>query len=331
MTEPLVSVSMITYNHAPFIAQAIEGVLQQKANFPFELVIGEDCSTDGTREIVFEYQKKYSAIIRVITSDENVGMMKNGYRTLMACQGKYIAFCEGDDYWHHPMKLQKQVDYLENHQYCGLICSDYDVLYIGSGKRIESWNREHGRDPSKIREKAYILRGTPTSGILTCTVVMRRDLVLMVIESDPFLYQNEAQPCGDTPLWFEISYLGGIAYIDESFSTYNRHTESATRNPDIKKVLRTSISMKEQMLYLIEKYNLSNTERDRHVGDLWRRKLKLAFYEKNSEMAAESKNYLQKLSPGERLQFWGARNSYLNVAFRPILKLICRNTIPVAK
>ena len=88
MTVPLVSVKMITYNHAPFIAQAIEGVLQQKTNFPFELIIGEDCSTDGTREIVFEYQKKYPDIIRVITSDKNVGAKKNGIRTMKAVSGE---------------------------------------------------------------------------------------------------------------------------------------------------------------------------------------------------------------------------------------------------
>ena len=94
MDKPLVSVHMITYNHAPYIVKAIEGVIQQKTNFPFELVIGEDCSTDGTREIVFEYRKKYPDIIRVITSEQNVGAIKNGYRTEKACRGKYIAYCE---------------------------------------------------------------------------------------------------------------------------------------------------------------------------------------------------------------------------------------------
>ncbi len=78
MTQPLVSISMLTYNHAPFIAQAIEGVLQQQTNFPFELVIGEDCSTDNTREIVYEYHKKHPDIIRVITSDKNIGETRNG-------------------------------------------------------------------------------------------------------------------------------------------------------------------------------------------------------------------------------------------------------------
>ena len=124
MDKPLVSALMVTYNHELYIAQAIEGVLQQETDFPFELVIGEDCSTDGTRKIVFNYQKKHPDIIRVITSDKNVGGRKNFFRTVKACRGKYLAFCEGDDYWHHSQKLQKQVDYMEAHPEVGLVHSD---------------------------------------------------------------------------------------------------------------------------------------------------------------------------------------------------------------
>ena len=90
--EPLVSVKMLTYNHEPYIAKAIECVLAQKTNFAFELVIGEDCSTDGTREIVFDYAQRFPEIIRVITSDQNVGMKKNSKRVNAALRGKYIAW-----------------------------------------------------------------------------------------------------------------------------------------------------------------------------------------------------------------------------------------------
>ena len=95
---PLVSVHMITFNHEPYIARAIEGVLMQETDFPIELVIGEDCSTDGTREIVLEYQKKHPETIRVITSARNVGPNVNELRTDKACRGRYVAYCEGDDY-----------------------------------------------------------------------------------------------------------------------------------------------------------------------------------------------------------------------------------------
>ena len=96
---PLVSVVTITYNHAPYIAKCIEGVLMQQVNFPMEFIIAEDCSTDGTRTICEEYAAKYPDLIRLITSEHNVGYNPNELRAMKAVRGKYIAYCEGDDYW----------------------------------------------------------------------------------------------------------------------------------------------------------------------------------------------------------------------------------------
>ena len=112
--QPLVSVRVITYNHEKYIAQCIEGILMQKTDFPFEIIIGEDCSTDDTRKIVLEYGEKYPEKIRVIISEKNVGAVQNTLRVGDACRGKYQAYCEGDDYWIDPLKLQKQVDLMES-------------------------------------------------------------------------------------------------------------------------------------------------------------------------------------------------------------------------
>lgn len=120
--DPMVTVRTSTYNHAHYIRQCIEGVLMQQTTFPFEFIIGEDFSTDGTREIVLEYAKQYPKKIRVMTADYNVGMKANGFRCIRASRGKYIALCEGDDYWTDPLKLQKQVDFMEEN-------SDYVSCY----------------------------------------------------------------------------------------------------------------------------------------------------------------------------------------------------------
>jgi len=117
-----VSVCIITYNHENFITEAIEGALLQKLNFPYEIVIGEDYSTDGTREIIRDYQKKYPDKIKLFLNKKNLGAVENFIRTLSHCHGKYVALCEGDDYWVDPSKLQKQVDFLETN-------SDYSVCY----------------------------------------------------------------------------------------------------------------------------------------------------------------------------------------------------------
>src|SRR5664280_1048957 len=109
----MVSVNMITYNHESYIVKAIEGVLKQKCNFKIELIIGEDCSTDNTAEIVKIYAQKYPEIIKARCNVLNMGMMTNAVKNLSECAGKYVAICEGDDYWTDPYKLQKQVDFLE--------------------------------------------------------------------------------------------------------------------------------------------------------------------------------------------------------------------------
>jgi len=111
---PLVSIVTIAYNVSRFLPEAIESVLSQETNFRVELVIGEDCSTDNTREIALHYQKKYPDLIRVLLPEKNQGLTPNCIATHNACTGKYIALLDGDDYWTNPLKLQKQINFLES-------------------------------------------------------------------------------------------------------------------------------------------------------------------------------------------------------------------------
>jgi len=112
---PTLSILCMTWNHERFISKTLDSFLVQKTNFPFEVVIGEDMSTDKTLDIVKSYQEKYPHIIKLIFGPENVGYFKNFDRTLNACRGEYVAYCEGDDYWTDPKKLQRQVDFLNAH------------------------------------------------------------------------------------------------------------------------------------------------------------------------------------------------------------------------
>jgi glycosyltransferase involved in cell wall biosynthesis len=172
MQTPLVSVHMITYNHEPYIRKAIECVLSQKTHFPFELVIGEDCSTDGTREIVFDYARRFPDIIRVIASDQNAGMKNNFVRTNHACRGKYIAYCEGDDHWHHPEKLQRQADFLESHSEYGLVYSDHDRYFEKTGQTIQRFYHTTNHIPP---DPVNVFQGWGNGfNILTCTVLVRK-------------------------------------------------------------------------------------------------------------------------------------------------------------
>lgn len=108
-----VSVLLITYNHEPFIAQAIESVLMQRTSFDYEIVIGEDCSTDNTREVVRSYAQAHPDVIRPLFREHTMGLSANNMTALSVCRGEYVALLEGDDYWISDQKLEKQVALLE--------------------------------------------------------------------------------------------------------------------------------------------------------------------------------------------------------------------------
>jgi glycosyltransferase involved in cell wall biosynthesis len=323
MTEPLVSVSMITYNHERYIARAIEGVLQQKTNFPFELVIGEDCSTDKTRGVVLDYAKRFPDVIRVVISDQNVGMKENGLRTLRACRGRYVAFCEGDDYWHNPEKLQKQADYLEANPDCGLVYSSYDVYHMTSGRKIVDFIKYRGWE---MPEKPTIIdllesKGGRSQGITTCTVMARRKLLEELIEADPYLHQNDKFPMGDSQLWAEISTKARLHFIPESMATHNITDESATRSQDIQKILRFRISGAELQLYLCEKYGLPSHVRMKYQRYLNHCLLWLAFYTKDGELADEIRRKQGALSLKEWIRYWGAKRIAIHHGYRAALSM----------
>ena len=130
--KPLVSICSITYNHAPYIRQCLDGMLMQQTDFTFEIIINDDCSTDGTTEIIREYAERYPEIVKPVFHEEN--QYQKGVRGMFAtfvfpkAKGKYIALCEGDDYWIDPLKLQKQVDFLEanpNYSVCFHRCNSF--------------------------------------------------------------------------------------------------------------------------------------------------------------------------------------------------------------
>lgn len=127
MEKPLVSICCITYNHEHYIKDALDGFVMQKTTFPFEIVISDDCSKDNTRTIIEEYKTMYPHIFKDISPNNNIGAFANFTYVQEHAKGKYVAICEGDDYWTDPYKLQKQVDFLERHPDYSMCCHGADV------------------------------------------------------------------------------------------------------------------------------------------------------------------------------------------------------------
>lgn len=208
--DPLVSVYMLTYHQERFIETAIEGVIAQTCNFPIELIIGEDGSPDKTREIVMKYQKQYPNLIRVLTSEANVGARANARRCQAATRGRYVAICEGDDFWTDPQKLATQVSLLERKQTISLVCHAVNLVDAESGLR----DRQHrSAGCSRILPaREVVARGGYF--IPTCSILVRRT----VLENRPDWW--EKCPVGDYPLALRATQLGEVAYMDRVMASY---------------------------------------------------------------------------------------------------------------
>ena len=213
---PKVSVAVITYNHEKFIGKAIESVLTQEIEVGVELVIGEDCSVDSTRSIVETYATRFPGVIRLVTSNENVGVMKNFVRTIEACRGDYIAFLEGDDYWTSEDKLRLQTAFLDEHPDCALCHHRVSYLNDATGEIVSEFPL-----PQQRMERTTGSELVNGNFIQTCSLMIRRKAI-------PRLSTYFAKlKLGDWPICVLASQNGWIGYIDQNMGVYRLHPGSA--------------------------------------------------------------------------------------------------------
>ena len=246
-TIHLLSVFCLVYNHKDFIARAIEGMLMQKTDFKFEIVIGEDNSTDGSREIVFEYAEKYPEMITVVTSEVNVGMKANAARTKKMCTGKYIAFCEGDDYWTYPLKLQTQVDFLETNP-------DFSLCFHNA---ILLWD-DKSRQPDYFCSKDQKLIST-TEDVISSYFIPTASMVLRTEYFHDFPDWFKDVYNGDWGTQLIFSTKGKIRYFDDLMSVYRKNAHGLSGSAGKKreyikgKMIELLINFNEYTNYKFEK------------------------------------------------------------------------------
>lgn len=214
--NPLVSVDIITYNHSKYITETIEGVLMQKTNFIYEIVICDDFSIDGTREILLDYQNKFSDKIILRLQDQNLGLRYNYFENKKYCRGKYIAILEGDDYWTDPFKLQKQVDFLDQNEL-------YSMCFTNSMEVFDfaKWTKD-AVPFAELENKDYSGSELLSKWLVpTATVMYRNNISYNFKNLDLFLFY-------DIPLFLKLSESGKIRGFDEITAIYRRHDNAIT-------------------------------------------------------------------------------------------------------
>lgn len=205
---PLVSVCCISYNQQDFIGEALEGFVMQKTDFAFEVIISDDKSTDGTRQIISEYAKKYPDIIKPVFHKKNFGSLKNYLDNFKRATGKYIAMCEGDDYWTDPNKLQKQVDFLESNP-------DYAISFHPVRVRHENDNMRDHFFPSETT--GFDLDTLLDHNFIQTNSVMYRRQVNYDEMSDA-----DFAP-GDWYLHLYHARFGKIGFMKDVMAVYRKH------------------------------------------------------------------------------------------------------------
>jgi glycosyltransferase involved in cell wall biosynthesis len=213
--EPLISCCIITFNHAPYIKQAIESVLNQKHHYSFEIIIADDCSTDGTTGIIKKYQEEYPSLIKVIIQPVNVGASKNFTGLLKAARGKYIAYLEGDDYWKDELKLQKQIDFLEHNP-------DYSICFTDV---LETFS-EDLNDPRNVLHGGSGSKSTTTINDLLYENYIQTVSVIFKNKLFPYFpdWYADLMP-GDWPLHILNAQFGKIFYFDECMCVHRNYSD----------------------------------------------------------------------------------------------------------
>lgn len=209
--DPLVSVVLRTYGHAPFIAQAIESVLVQRAEFPFELVIGDDCSTDGTREIVEAYGRAHPGIVKPVLPERNVGHGEMLRQALAAARGELIAYLDGDDYWSSTAKLARQVEFLQANPDCHDCFHDVSLVYDEAGM-------PSGTISPRFAEEHFGIEQIVMECFIPAPAMMFRRAVFEELEPEAF-----DSAWLDWIIHVQAATHGPLGYLPEVMACYRVH------------------------------------------------------------------------------------------------------------
>jgi glycosyltransferase involved in cell wall biosynthesis len=310
------SVLMIAYNVENFIAAALDSVLEQDVDFDYEIVVGEDCSTDTTRTIVEEYASRFPQVVRPVLRPHNLGMNANFFATLQECRGRYVALLDADDYWCHPHKLRKQVEFLEAHPEFSTCFHNAEVVYDDGTQPAHPF---HMADP-QFHLSAPIPKETSTlediiagNFLQTGSVVFRNGLV------GPIPAWFFEMPTFDWPLHVANAVHGRIRYMDEVWSAYRVHeTGMWSMNMSYFRSIR-------DVEHMLRAYRLLDEHFDRRFHDRIRRhsrwlhleRMHLSYREGRIRQGnRDAANYFSGLTAREVLREWPVLRSVMRANLR---------------
>ena len=254
--KEMISVVVVTYNQAATIGRALDSILMQQCHIPFEIVIGEDCSTDDTRTVCQTYANQHPDIIRLFCNERNKGIVDNYFDCLLACRGTYIADCAGDDFWTDPQKLEKEVTIMENHPDVTMVITNWQYYNEQTRETAPSRQQQH----APVTPGHHLLRSIITQQNMSvfhlCTALYRANVFRKAYEEDTDLFRNKTYVSEDMQIAFTMARHGNIAYLPDVTLNYSLGRGSVSNVTDSMKAFRFVRRSTELICYLAQKHHL---------------------------------------------------------------------------
>lgn len=292
-----VSVVVVTYNQAETISRTLDSILEQEVDFNYEIIIGDDASTDSTGLICKEYEKKFPDIIRYIRNEKNKGLIDNYFDCLLSARGTYIADVAGDDFWIYRKKLQEQVNILDEDEGISLVCTDWKVYDENSKELSAPW--KEGTYPYRdlFNEKDMTLRllsHNSPAPVHLCSSMYRKDAFLKLYNSDPFVFRNKQFMVEDLQLIVLLSTVGKFSFLDIPTLAYSVHTGSISGTKDYRKVFDLYYGSLNLTCYLADYLGYKNEDLQSVYKKLSHYILMQAFHAKDTERMNKVKDLIKE-------------------------------------
>ena len=317
--EILVSISCTTYNHVNYIEQCLDGFLCQKTYFPFEILIHDDCSTDGTTEIIQKYTAKYPDIIKPIYETENQYQQGKNVGSLIwnnpRAKGKYIAFCEGDDYWIDNNKLQEQVNFLENNDSYGMVYTNFNLYYQDKKLFVNNcfdlgksnFNSTYNNVNEWIENLGYLA---------PMTWLYKKQLIIDGLHNyeELFLYSP------DTTFIMFAYFLqfAKVKYINNTTAVYRVLQNSASHSKDINKLFERNKALYNTQLKMIKQFGLTKEMEENITKKYYRINFKYLILLNKQEELLNYKIFDKKLSISKKILISLSKNSVIRFILNKI-------------
>jgi len=266
--NPVISVIVATYNQEDTIGRALDSVLMQQCKVALEIVIGEDCSTDGTLDICRQYEALHPDIVRVIANDTNKGVVKNYYDCILASKGRYIADCAGDDFWTDPLKLQKELDMIEEHPEVNIVFTRWNWYDEETGTAKPCLPPPFdGQIVKGEKMLEHIITQTEMNVFHLSSSLYRADVVRRAYSDYPDLFKGKDLVTEDIQLTFMMAKNGDVAYLPDFTMNYSIGRPSASQRYDHEKQFSFTSKVMQQCHTIANTFNMHSELLTKNFAD----------------------------------------------------------------